>query len=107
MAPSLKSYLLSIHLIYRLANLSAKFSSPSSTFSKDALSLVIPALENLTRSNEVPPMNDPNDRRNVPGYYDYWFRSLESALLGRGKMGSPVGVSEEVRKGSGHDSSLR
>jgi cytokinesis protein len=75
--------------------------------SKDALSLVFPALENLTRSNEVPLMNDPNDKRNVPGYYDYWFRSLESALLGRGKMGSLVGASEEVRKGSGHDSSLQ
>ncbi|KAJ8586810.1 hypothetical protein M405DRAFT_843619, partial [Rhizopogon salebrosus TDB-379] len=75
------------------------FSSPSSTFGKDALSLVIPALENLTRSNEVPPTNDPNDRRNVPGYYDYWFRSLESALLGRGKMGSPV---ELVKRGHGH-----
>jgi hypothetical protein len=30
---------------------------------------------------------------------------LESALLGRGKMGSLVGASEEVRKGGGHDSS--
>jgi hypothetical protein len=46
---------------------------------EDALSLVFPALENLTRSNEVPPMNDPNDKRNVPEYYVYntvyWFRT--------------------------------
>jgi hypothetical protein len=62
--------------------------------SNDTLSLVFLALENLGRSNEVPPMNDPNDKRNVPGYYDYWFRSLERAVLGRGKMGSLVGVSE-------------
>ena len=52
-------------------------------------------------------MNDPNDKRNVPGYYHYWFRSLESALLGRGKMGSLVGASEEVCNGRGHDSSLQ
>ncbi|KAJ8593482.1 hypothetical protein M405DRAFT_858908 [Rhizopogon salebrosus TDB-379] len=60
--------------------------------SNDALSLLFLALENLGRSNEVPPMNDPNDKRNVPGYYDYWFRSLERAVLGRGKMGSLVGA---------------
>jgi cytokinesis protein len=76
--------------------------------SKDALILLFPALENLSRSNEDPNYkNDPTDKRNTPGYYDYWFRSLESALLGRGKMGSLVGASEEVRKGSGHDSSLQ
>ena len=75
---------------------------------QDALALVFPALESLTRSNEDPKVkNGPEDRRNTPGYYDYWFKSLESALLGRGKMGSLVGASEEVRKGSGHDSSLQ
>lgn len=75
---------------------------------KDALSLIFPALENLSRSNEEPTeKNDTNDKRSVPGYYNYWFRSLESALLGRGKMGSLVGASEEVRKGGGHDSSLQ
>jgi cytokinesis protein len=72
--------------------------------SKDALALVFPALDNLSRSNED--KNDPTER-NIPGYYDYWFKSLEIALLGRGKMGSLVGASEEVRKGSGHDSSLQ
>jgi cytokinesis protein len=41
-------------------------------------------------------------QRNVPGYYEYLFRSLESALLG-----SLVGASEEVRKGNGHDSSFQ
>jgi cytokinesis protein len=75
--------------------------------SKDALSFVFPASGNLSRFNEVPRMNDPNDKRNVPGCYEYLFRLLESALLDRGKMGSLVGTSEEVRKGGGHDSSFR
>ncbi|KAJ8592772.1 hypothetical protein M405DRAFT_839644 [Rhizopogon salebrosus TDB-379] len=75
--------------------------------SKDALSFVFPASGDLDWFNEVSTMNDPNDKRNVPGYYEYLFRSLESALLGRGKMGSLVGASEEVRKGSGHDSSFQ
>lgn len=61
----------------------------------DPLSLVFPALEALSGANGE-----------THGYYDYWFRSLESALLGRGKMGSLVGASEEVRKGAGHDNSL-
>ena len=52
-------------------------------------------------------MNDSNDMRDVPGYYDYWLRSLESALLGRRKMASLVGASEDVCKGRGHDSSLQ
>lgn len=38
--------------------------------------------------------------------YAYWFKSLEQSLLGRGKMGSLVGASEEVRKTGGIDSSL-
>lgn len=58
--------------------------------------LVISALEALSAAN-----NEPN------GCYSYWFKSMENALLGRGKMGSLVGVSEEVRKNiGGVDSSL-
>lgn len=37
--------------------------------------------------------------------YEFWFKSLEQALSGRGKMGSLVGASEEVRR-AGMDSSL-
>lgn len=39
------------------------------------------------------------------GCFDYWFKSMDVALSGRGKMGSLVGASEEVRRG-GIDSSL-
>ena len=56
--------------------------------------LVIQALEALSTAN--------NDK----GPYEYWFRSLEGTLLGRGKMGSLVGASEEVRRIGGLDSSL-
>lgn len=56
--------------------------------------LVIQALEALSNAN--------NDK----GPYEYWFRSLEGTLLGRGKMGSLVGASEEVRRNGGLDSSL-
>lgn len=40
------------------------------------------------------------------GTYDYWFKSLESTLGGRGKMGSLVGASEEVKKAGAVDTSL-
>ena len=39
------------------------------------------------------------------GCFNYWFKSMDIALSGRGKMGSLVGASEEVRRG-GLDSSL-
>lgn len=38
--------------------------------------------------------------------YAFWFKSLESALAGRGKMGTLVGASEEIRKNGGIESSL-
>jgi cytokinesis protein len=57
--------------------------------------LVVIALEALSSAN-----NEPNS------CYAYWFKSLEHALSGRGKMGSLVGASEEVRKAGGPDSSL-
>lgn len=38
--------------------------------------------------------------------YDYWFKSMEQALSGRGKMGSLVGASEEVKRAGGIDINL-
>jgi cytokinesis protein len=60
----------------------------------EAHSLVVGALEALSVSN-----NEPG------GCFNYWFKSMDIALSGRGKMGSLVGASEEVRRG-GLDSSL-
>jgi len=60
----------------------------------EAHHLVVGALETLSGSN-----NEPG------GCFDYWFKSMDIALSGRGKMGSLVGASEEVRRG-GMDSSL-
>lgn len=57
-------------------------------------SLVISALEGLSSTN--------NDGGSC---YEFWFKSFEQALSGRGKMGSLVGASEEVRR-AGVDSSL-
>jgi cytokinesis protein len=61
----------------------------------EAYQLVIEALETLSTSS--------NDGHNC---FDYWFKSFEQALSGRGKMGSLVGASDEVRKTGGIDSSL-
>jgi len=36
----------------------------------------------------------------------YWFKTMEQSLSGRGKMGSLVGASEEVRRGGSIDSNL-
>lgn len=38
--------------------------------------------------------------------YSYWFKSFEQALIGRGRMGTFVGASEEVKRHGGHDPSL-
>lgn len=56
--------------------------------------LVVSALETLSSSNNE-----------GGGCYDYWFKSMEHSLSGRGKMGSLVGASVEVRT-AGIDSSL-
>lgn len=61
----------------------------------EALGLVVSALETLSTSN-----NEGNDP------YGYWFKSMEQALSGRGKMGSLVGASEEVKRAGGLESSL-
>ena len=57
--------------------------------------LVLEALEMLSTSNGEPASS-----------YAYWFKSLEPVLSGRGKMGTRVGASEEVKKIAGQDASL-
>ncbi|KAK7017567.1 putative RhoA GTPase effector DIA/Diaphanous [Favolaschia claudopus] len=51
----------------------------------EAHHLVVAALEALSSANGE-----------GGGCYDYWFKSMELSLSGRGKMGSLVGASEEV-----------
>lgn len=60
-----------------------------------AHSLVVSALEALSSAN---------NENGSP--YAYWFKSMEQALSGRGKMGSLVGASDEVRKLGGIDINL-
>lgn len=55
---------------------------------------VLAALDALSSSN------------NETGRYDYWFKSLLGILEGRGRMGSLVGASEDVRKHAGPDGAL-
>ena len=43
---------------------------------------------------------------NETGRYDFWFKSLEASLAGRGRMGSLVGASEDVRKHGGVEVAL-
>lgn len=57
--------------------------------------LVLEGLEQLSTSNGEPASS-----------YAYWFKSFESVLSGRGKMGTRVGASEEVKKIAGQDASL-
>lgn len=59
------------------------------------LQLVISALETLSMAN--------NESSNC---YAFWFKTFESALSGRGKMGTLVGASEEIKRHGGIDSSL-
>lgn len=56
--------------------------------------VVLAALEALSTAN------------NETGRFDYWFKSLEATLTGRGKMGSRVGASEDVKRNGGLESSL-
>ena len=57
--------------------------------------LVVAALETLSSSNNE-----------SGGPYEYWFKSMEQSLSGRGKMGSLVGASEDVKKAGGLESNL-
>jgi len=43
---------------------------------------------------------------NQTGRYDYWFNSLLTTLSGRGKMGSLVGASQDIRKHGGSEATL-
>lgn len=61
----------------------------------EALNLVISALETLSSNNE---------QEHTP--YAYWFQNMETILSGRGKMGSLVGASEDVRKNAAMDGSV-
>lgn len=61
----------------------------------EAHGLVVTALETLSSSNNE-----------GGGCYNFWFKSMEQSLSGRGKMGSLVGASEEVKRAGGVDSSL-
>lgn len=56
--------------------------------------LVVSALEALSAT------------QNESGCYQYWFRALETTLAGRGKMGSLVGASDEVKKSGAVEASL-
>ena len=58
---------------------------------------ILTSLENLQKDNKDPC---------PPGPYGYWFNMFERHLAGRGKMGSLVGASEEIRNKNGSDSSL-
>ena len=46
------------------------------------------------------------DNHEAGSAYTYWFKSFEQALVGRGRMGTMVGASEEVRRHVGVDPSM-
>lgn len=43
---------------------------------------------------------------NETGRYDFWFSTLKTTLEGRGKMGSLVGASIDIRKHGGQETAL-
>ncbi|SRR6266478_4835320 len=61
----------------------------------DALNLITGALEAVSIANNA---------GNSP--YAYWFASFEKSISGRGKMGSLVGASDEVRKNAATESNI-
>lgn len=61
----------------------------------EALNLVTGALETVSITN---------DAGSSP--YAYWFASFEKSISGRGKMGSLVGASEEVRRNAATESNI-
>ena len=56
----------------------------------EAINLAISGLETLSVAN---------NEGDSP--YAFWFKSMEVSLMGRGKMGSLVGASEDMRKNAG------
>ncbi|KAH8980829.1 armadillo-type protein [Lactarius hatsudake] len=61
----------------------------------EALNLVTGALETVSITNNT---------GNSP--YGYWFANFEKSISGRGKMGSLVGASEEVRRNAATESNI-
>jgi cytokinesis protein len=61
----------------------------------EALNLITGALEAVSIANNA---------GNSP--YTYWFASFEKSISGRGKMGSLVGASDEVRKNATTESNI-
>jgi cytokinesis protein len=61
----------------------------------EALNLVTGALETVSITNGA---------GNSP--YAYWFANFERSISGRGKMGSLVGASEEVRRNAATESNI-
>jgi cytokinesis protein len=61
----------------------------------EALNLVTGALETVSITNNT-----------GTSPYAYWFASFEGSISGRGKMGSLVGASDEVRKNAATESNI-
>ena len=61
----------------------------------ETINLVTGALEAVSIANNA---------GNTP--YVYWFASFEHSISGRGKMGSMVGASDEVRKNAATESNI-
>lgn len=63
--------------------------------SPDALNLITGALEAVSIANNA-----------GSSPFAYWFASFENSISGRGKMGSMVGASDEVRKNAATESNI-
>lgn len=61
----------------------------------EALNLITGALEAVSIANNA-----------GSSPYAYWFASFEKSISGRGKMGSLVGASDEVRKNATTESNI-
>jgi cytokinesis protein len=61
----------------------------------DSINLVTGALEAVSIANNT-----------GSSPYAYWFASFETSISGRGKMGSLVGASDEVRKNAATESNI-
>lgn len=60
----------------------------------------------LAHRNVLAAIDALSSANNQTGRYDYWFKSFMSILEGRGRMGSLVGASENVKKHGGQDTAL-